>query len=99
MKGAFREIARVMVQYPCPEYMYSVMRFQMKKDIQPKVYKATITCACGHSEQVLSTKGEQVHVEVCLSCPPFICGTKRFLYNAARIDRFRKKYAKFEKQK
>ena len=38
----------------------------MKKDIQPKVYKATITCACGNSEQVLTTKGEQVHVEVCL---------------------------------
>ena len=73
MKGAFREIARVMVQYPCPEYMYSVMRFQMKKDIQPKVYKATITCACGHSEQVLSTKGEQVHVEVCSACHPFFC--------------------------
>ena len=91
MKGAFREIARVMVQYPCPEYMYSVMRFQMKKDIQPKVYKATITCACGHSEQVL--------VEVCSACHPFFTGKQRFLDTAGRIDRFRKKYAKFEKQK
>ena len=99
MKGAFREIARVMVQYPCPEYMYSVMRFQMKKDIQPNVYKATITCACGHSEQVLSTKGEQVHVEVCSACHPFFTGKQRFLDTAGRIDRFRKKYAKFEKQK
>jgi len=71
----------------------------MKKDIQPKVYKATITCACGHSEQVLSTKGEQVHVEVCSACHPFFTGKQRFLDTAGRIDRFRKKYAKFEKQK
>ena len=55
----------------------------MKKDIHPKVFNATITCACGNQEQVLSTKGEEVHVEVC---------------SAGRIDRFRKKYAKFEKK-
>ncbi|BAV91551.1 50S ribosomal protein L31 [Candidatus Desulfovibrio trichonymphae] len=68
----------------------------MKKDIHPKVYTATITCACGHSEQVLSTKGEQVHVEVCSACHPFFTGKQRFLDTAGRIDRFRKKYAKFE---
>ena len=70
----------------------------MKKEIQPKVYKATITGACGTSEQVLSTKGEQVHVEVCSACHPFFTGKQRFLDTAGRIDRFRKKYAKFEKK-
>ena len=64
----------------------------MKKDIHPKVFKATITCACGHEEQVLSTKGEQIHVEVCSACK------QRFLDTAGRIDRFRKKYAKFEQK-
>jgi large subunit ribosomal protein L31 len=68
----------------------------MKKDIHPKVHKATITCACGNSEQVLSTKGEQVHVEVCSACHPFYTGKQRFLDTAGRIDRFRKKYAKFD---
>ena len=34
----------------------------MKKDIHPKVFNATITCACGNQEQVLSTKGEEVPV-------------------------------------
>ena len=70
----------------------------MKKDIHPTVYKATITCACGNQEEVLSTKGEQVHVEVCSACHPFFTGKQRFLDTAGRIDRFRKKYAKFEKK-
>lgn len=70
----------------------------MKKDIHPKVFKATITCACGNQEEVLSTKGEQVHVEVCSACHPFFTGKQRFLDTAGRIDRFRKKYAKFEQK-
>ena len=70
----------------------------MKKDIHPKVFNATITCACGNQEQVLSTKGEEVHVEVCSACNPFFTGKQRFLDTAGRIDRFRKKYAKFEKK-
>ncbi len=70
----------------------------MKKGIHPKVFKATITCACGHEEQVLSTKGEQIHVEVCSVCHPFFTGKQRFLDTAGRIDRFRKKYAKFEQK-
>ncbi len=68
----------------------------MKKDIHPKVFNATITCACGNEETVLSTKGEQVSVEVCSACHPFYTGKQRFLDTAGRIDRFRKKYAKFE---
>ncbi len=68
----------------------------MKKDIHPQSYKATITCACGYKEEVLSTKGEQVHVEVCSACHPYYTGKQRFLDTAGRIDRFRKKYAKFE---
>jgi large subunit ribosomal protein L31 len=68
----------------------------MKKNIHPKVYNATITCACGNSEQVLSTRSEQVHVEVCSVCHPFFTGKQRFLDTAGRIDRFRKKYAKFD---
>ena len=64
----------------------------MKKDIQPKVYKATITCACGNSEQVLSTKGEQVHVEVCSACHPFFTGKQRIRGAKGRVEAFNKKY-------
>ncbi len=70
----------------------------MKKDIHPKVYKAIIRCNCGYEAEALSTKGELVQVEVCSNCHPFYTGKQRFLDTAGRIDRFRKKYAKFEKK-
>jgi large subunit ribosomal protein L31 len=68
----------------------------MKADIHPKAFNATITCACGNEVQVVSTKGEQIHVEVCSACHPFYTGKQRLLDTAGRIDRFRKKYAKFD---
>ena len=55
----------------------------MKKDIHPTVYKAKIICACGNEIEALSCKGERVQVEICSN-------------TAGRIDRFRKKYAKFQ---
>ena len=70
----------------------------MKANTHPKVFNATITCACGNEVQLLSTKGEQIHVEVCSACHPFYTGKQRLLDTAGRIDRFRKKYAKFEKK-
>ena len=69
----------------------------MKKGIHPKVYKAKLVCACGNVVEVLSTKGETVHTEICSACHPFFTGKQRFVDTAGRIDRFRKKYAKFGK--
>ena len=71
----------------------------MKKDIHPKTYMATIRCNCGFEAQAQSTKGELVLVDVCSQCHPFFTGKQRFLDTAGRIDRFRKKYAKFEQNK
>ncbi len=70
----------------------------MKKDIHPKVYNAKMKCACGHEVMMTSTKGEEVEVEICSQCHPFFTGKQRFVDTAGRIDRFRKKYAKFEKK-
>ena len=67
----------------------------MRKDIHPKVQKAKITCACGYQSEALSSKGAQVHVEICSKCHPFYTGKQRFVDTAGRIDRFRKKYAQF----
>lgn len=67
----------------------------MKKDTHPSVHKATIHCACGHESQLLSTKGDNIEVEICSNCHPFFTGKQRFVDTAGRIDRFRKKYAKF----
>jgi len=64
----------------------------MKKDTHPKTFKATMSCACGFKAQLLTTKGEEVHVEICSDCHPFYTGKQRFLDTAGRIDRFNKKY-------
>ncbi|WP_290923318.1 50S ribosomal protein L31 [Halodesulfovibrio sp.] len=69
----------------------------MKKDTHPKVFKAKISCACGYESEARSTKGEAVAVEICSQCHPFYTGKQRFVDTAGRIDRFRKKYAKFQK--
>ena len=69
----------------------------MKEKIHPKVYNAKITCACGNEVQVLSTKGTEVHMEICSQCHPFYTGKQRFVDTAGRIDRFRKKYANLQK--
>ena len=68
-----------------------------RRALGPKVYKAKITCACGNQVELLSTKGETVHVEICSACHPFFTGKQRFLDTAGRIDRFRKKYANLNK--
>ena len=69
----------------------------MKDAIHPKVFKATITCACGYEMEALTTKGQSLHLEVCSQCHPFYTGKQRFLDTAGRIDRFRKKYAGLSK--
>lgn len=70
----------------------------MKKDVHPKVHTATITCACGNEFQAQSTRGDAIHVEICSNCHPFFTGKQRFVDTAGRIDRFRRKYAKYQNQ-
>ncbi len=69
----------------------------MKKDTHPKTFKANMQCACGFNAQLLTTKGEEVRVEICSACHPFYTGKQRFLDTAGRIDRFNKKYGAAKK--
>ena len=70
----------------------------MKKDTHPKYLEATVTCACGSTIQTRSTKGN-IKVEVCSACHPFYTGEKqRIVDTAGRVEKFRRKYAKFNKK-
>ncbi|EGJ48593.1 50S ribosomal protein L31 [Desulfocurvibacter africanus] len=70
----------------------------MKKDIHPKTHKAKFVCQCGGEAELLtSSKSDTLTVEICSACHPFYTGKQRFVDTAGRIDRFRKKYAKFDK--
>ena len=69
----------------------------MKTDIHPKYQQTTITCACGNVVEVGSTKTD-IRVEICSQCHPFFTGKQKLIDTAGRIERFRKKYEKFQNQ-
>ncbi|MDX9787737.1 MAG: 50S ribosomal protein L31 [Desulfobacterales bacterium] len=67
----------------------------MKKDIHPKYEKTTIRCACGAKIEAGSTK-KDIETEICSQCHPFFTGKQKLIDSAGRIERFRKKYEKFQ---
>jgi large subunit ribosomal protein L31 len=70
----------------------------MKKDIHPDYLQTAIHCACGNVVETGSTK-KDIRVEVCSKCHPFYTGKQKLMDTAGRIERFRKKYAKFDAAK
>ena len=71
----------------------------MKADLHPEYSQTTIKCACGNTLDVGSTK-ENISVEICSKCHPFFTGKQKLVDTAGRIERFRRKYEKFQnKQK
>ena len=70
----------------------------MKADIHPKVFEIDITCACGAKYPTHSTK-KQINVEICSACHPFFTGKQKLIDTAGRVERFRRKYKKFEDKK
>jgi len=69
----------------------------MKSEIHPDYVTTTITCACGNVVEVGSTKPD-IKVEICSKCHPFFTGKQKLIDTAGRIERFRKKYEKFNEK-
>jgi large subunit ribosomal protein L31 len=67
----------------------------MKKDIHPAFKATKVSCACGAEFEVGSTK-KDIRVEICSQCHPFFTGKQKLVDTAGRIERFRRKYAKFQ---
>lgn len=66
----------------------------MKKEIHPEYYSdAKVTCACGHSFTIGSTKKE-ISVEICSNCHPFYTGAEKVLDSAGRVEKFKARTAK-----
>ena len=63
----------------------------MKKNIHPEYVETTVTCACGNSFKVRSTKAE-LHVEVCDKCHPFFTGKQKIVDIGGRVDKFNKRF-------
>jgi large subunit ribosomal protein L31 len=52
-----------------------------------------VTCACGHTYTMASTRGSFA-VDICSACHPFYTGKQKLLDTAGRIERFQKKYGR-----
>jgi len=66
----------------------------MKADIHPTYHpKTKVTCACGNSFTVGSTK-DTLDVSICSACHPFYTGTEKIVDTRGRVDRFKKRLAK-----
>jgi large subunit ribosomal protein L31 len=50
--------------------------------------QATVTCACGNTFKVGSTK-EKIEVEICSACHPFYTGNEKILDAAGRVEKFK----------
>ena len=68
----------------------------MKTGIHPEYDQTKIQCACGNVIEVGSTR-KDIRVEICSQCHPFFTGKQKLVDTAGRIERFRKKYEKFQK--
>ena len=66
----------------------------MKKGIHPKYFQSSVSCACGNNITFGSTR-EEIKTEICSNCHPFFTGKQKLIDTAGRIDKFKKKYAKF----
>jgi large subunit ribosomal protein L31 len=66
----------------------------MKADIHPTYFPAAkVTCACGRSFAVGSTK-ESIEVEICSNCHPFYTGNDKIMDTAGRVEKFKARLAR-----
>ena len=63
----------------------------MREAIHPEYTEATVTCNCGNTFKVGSTKAE-IHVEICSKCHPFYTGQQKSTQARGRIEQFNKRY-------
>lgn len=71
----------------------------MKADIHPTYFEnATVTCACGNTFTVGSTK-EKITVEICSACHPFYTGNEKSVDSAGMVDKFKTRMAKSSAKK
>lgn len=66
----------------------------VKKEIHPNYHTdAKVTCSCGNTFTVGSTKPE-IKVEICSACHPFFTGSEKVMDTAGRVEKFRARAAK-----
>ena len=69
----------------------------MKADIHPDYLVTEVRCSCGNVFTTRSTKGGELHVELCSECHPFYTGKQKLVDSGGRIDRFERRYGRRKK--
>lgn len=64
----------------------------MQAEIHPKYEEMTATCSCGNVVKTRSTRGGDIHLDVCSNCHPFYTGKQKIVDSGGRIDRFKKRF-------
>ncbi|MES2007035.1 MAG: 50S ribosomal protein L31 [Patescibacteria group bacterium] len=65
----------------------------MKTETHPTYFpQAKVTCACGRSFTVGSTR-EKIEVEICSNCHPFYTGNDKLMDTAGRVEKFKARKA------
>ena len=63
----------------------------MKEKIHPKYFdNASVTCACGNTFTVGSTR-PSLRIDVCSKCHPFFTGEQRIVDTAGQVERLMKR--------
>ncbi len=64
----------------------------MKTDIHPTYAETHVRCSCGNTFTTRSTKGGELHIELCNECHPFFTGKQKLVDSGGRVERFNKRY-------
>ncbi len=64
----------------------------MKAEIHPNYTEMKAHCSCGNVITVGSTRGADIHLDVCEACHPFYTGKQKVMDTGGRIDRFNKRF-------
>lgn len=64
----------------------------MREGIHPDYLETTVVCSCGNTFVTRSTKGGELHIELCSACHPFYTGTQKLVDSGGRVQRFSDKF-------
>ncbi len=65
----------------------------MKAETHPTYFpEAKVTCACGNTFTVGSTR-EHIEVEICSNCHPIYTGNEKIMDAAGRVEKFKARRA------
>jgi large subunit ribosomal protein L31 len=64
----------------------------MKVGIHPEYAAVAAKCTCGNEFQMMTTRKEDIYLDVCSSCHPFYTGKQKTVDTGGRVDRFKKRF-------